>query len=213
MNLAQLRSNNQIKSSDYIFLWPMLILLCLLATSCGVAIGTIKTIDGISYEYDQYGVWIPIWIRLPQSLNGNEVSAVGVYGPVRQPESGRKNAVKNGRTELARSISVRVQNTVKIWSREHENYFADTMSRKLFFEEISRLVTNVKLDGSIMKAFWTHPVTKMNYALVSIANEIVHKQLTSSFKHMHGRNGKLFANQQGSQIIQDLNHLFKQAIE
>ena len=201
MNLAQLRSNNQIKSSDYIFLWPMLILLCLLATSCGVAIGTIKTIDGISYEYDQYGVWIPIWIRLPQSLNGSEVSAVGVYGPVRQPESGRKNAV------------VRVQNTVKIWSREHENYFADTISRKLFFEEISRLVTNVKLDGSIMKAFWTHPVTKMNYALVSIANEIVHKQLTSSFKHMHGRNGRPFANQQGNQVIQDLNHLFKQAIE
>ena len=136
------------------------------------------------HEYDRYGVWVPLWIRFPQGLSQNEIAAVGVYGPTRYPEYGREKAIENGRNELSRSFSVRVQNLIKTWTTDRESYFTSAASSQRFTEEITRQITDVELMGTLVKQYWVHPVTKMNYARVSVSLDQAQQQAISAVRRI-----------------------------
>jgi len=223
MNLERL-SNKRSKLSEYLERWKtegnwgkiispisfplnLLIIILLSLIACGTPY--VKQIDGIPYEYDKHKVWVPLWIRFPQSLCQNEIAAVGVYGPTLYPEYGREKAIENGRNELSRSFSVRVQNIVKSWPIDHENYFTGAASSQKFREEISRQTTDVELTGAVVKQFWVHPVTKMNYALVAVSLNQAQQQAISTVRRIGSEQKRLFVRKRVNEAFKELDQILR----
>jgi hypothetical protein len=214
MNPEQL-ANNRSRWGNGIILPLTHSLICILTLFClstcgGSSIGTVKRIGDIPHEYDKHGVWVPLWIRFPQSLSKAEIAAVGVYGPTRYPEYGREKAIENGRNELSRSFSVRVQNLVKDWAIDRESYFTSSASSQRFTEEITRQTTDVELSGTVVKAFWVHPVEKMNYALVSVSLDEAKQSAISTVRRIGETQGDLFIDETVDEAFEELDRVLQQ---
>lgn len=177
--------------------------------SCYTNTKEFKVIDGIPHELDKHGVWKPLWIRSPQILDADAISAVGVYGPTREPEFGREKAIKKARTELSRSFAVRVQNVVKSWAGGSENYFTGSASSQRFTEEITRQTTDVELTGAVMKQFWVHPVTKMNYVLVSVSLDQAQQQAISTVRRVGKVKKDLLVEDKVDEAFKELDEALK----
>lgn len=97
----------------------------------------------------------------------------------------RKNALADGRSNLAQQIETLVKDKVERFTRSTgiaENETVDTVST-----QVSKQVAKVTLNGSKQLAYWQHPENDDIYLLVGVTKESVNtsakENVISSFKN------------------------------
>lgn len=97
----------------------------------------------------------------------------------------RRNAMANGRSNLAQQIETQVKDKVETFTRSTgiaENETVDTVAT-----QVSKQVAKVTLNGSKQLAYWQHPANSDIYLLVGVTQESVNQSakenVISSFKN------------------------------
>jgi hypothetical protein len=181
----------------------------------GAMVGQTKKIDGQMWTYDEHEIWIPSWVKgsLPYADQGgyrDVLQAVGSSAPTANPELARKRATSGGRAELSRILGVKVQNLIKEWTQEHTDYFDGTGDSSIvYYEEVGRQVTDADLVGSTVDITWTHPKTRMTYALISISRSDAIEQAMKRAQEIARIKKTRFVEKKVDDAMQELDDILK----
>jgi|SaaInl4_135m_RNA_FD_contig_71_732661_length_6327_multi_3_in_0_out_0_2 hypothetical protein len=184
----------------------------LVALGCGPSIGDVRVIDGMPHVYEGVEVWAPAWILAPQAHTTGVIAAVGMYGPTRYRETGRRRAADDGRAALSRSVWVRVQSVVQSWAEDGVSYFTGAGAGRDVVETISRHISDVPLPGAVEERAWTHPVSGMNYALISIGDEEAQDAVTPIVNRAARENQNSFVAQHTAEALRELDRLLDRGL-
>lgn len=142
--------------------------------------------EEVSFECRQDGVLAPQWTCMPDSGVEGSITDLG-SAPFSKLGDGftRREALANGRSNLAQQIQTLVKDKVETFTRSTGvggSEVADKVST-----QVSKQVAKVSLQGSKQLNYWQHPTTKTMYILVGInensMNEEVKNNVKSSFKN------------------------------
>ncbi len=97
----------------------------------------------------------PDWV-LGNSNTKNEICGVGSAGGTRNASVARTAAMGRGRTEIARTLEVRVQSMLKDYQATTTGgeYFGQAANDEQHIEDVSRQITDTSLSGSELKKTW-----------------------------------------------------------
>lgn len=131
------------------------------------------------------GTQAPEWVCGNSTVEG-AITAVG-SAPLSKLGQGfsRREALANGRSNLAQQIETLVKDKVELFTRS--TGVADSEVADKVSTQVSKQVAKVTLKGSKQTKFWQQPDTKEIYILVSVPeasmNEEVKRSVQSSFKN------------------------------
>jgi len=118
----------------------------------------------------------------------------------------RRNAMANGRSNLAQQIETLVKDKVETFTQSTgiaENETVDTVS-----VQVSKQVAEVSLNGSKQLAYWQHPVNSDIYLLIGVTKESINtsakENILSSFKNQDA----LWQQFQAKNALQELDKEF-----
>jgi hypothetical protein len=118
----------------------------------------------------------------------------------------RRNAMANGRSNLAQQIETLVKDKVETFTRSTgiaESETVDTVSA-----QVSKQVAKVTLNGSKQLAYWQHPGNNDIYLLMGVTKESVNasakENVQSSFKNQDA----LWQQFQAKNALEDLENEF-----
>jgi len=150
----------------------------------------------------------PDWIwKLPP--RGDVIQAVGWSPPTQNPVLCRDIAADSARKELSRILSVRVQNLIKTWAQEHQDYFTEDGSSINYYESVGRNITNATLVGSQIEEFWQHPGTGVMYARASISRIEAVQKLIEQANEIARRKKTLFVEGKVDDAMKELDEALK----
>ncbi len=138
-----------------------------------------------SFECRIAGTLAPVWACGKSDIAGY-YTAVG-SAPLSKIGHGfsRREALANGRSNLAQQIETLVKDKVETFARSTGiggNEVADKVST-----QVSKQVAKVTLQGSKQVKYWENPVTNDIYLLVSVSkdtiNNTVKERVLSSYKN------------------------------
>ncbi len=131
------------------------------------------------------GSLAPEWACGNATVEG-AITAVG-SAPLSKLGQGfsRREAMANGRSNLAQQIQTLVKDKVETFTRATGVGSAEVADK--VSTQVSKQVAKVTLKGSKQIKFWQHPTTKDIFVLMSVAessmNEEVKRSVASSFKN------------------------------
>jgi len=150
----------------------------------------------------------PDWIwKLPP--RDDIIQSLGWSPPTKNPVLCRDYAANSARKELARILSVRVQNLIKTWSQEHQDYFTKDGSSINYYESVGRSITSATLVGSQIEEFWQHPKTEVMYARASISRIEAVKKLIEQANEVARRKKTLFVEGKVDDAMKELDKALK----
>jgi len=97
----------------------------------------------------------PDWV-LGNSNTKNEICGVGSAGGTRNASVARTAAMGRGRTEIARTLEVRVKSMLKDYQATTTGgeYFGQAANDEQHIEDVSKQITDTSLSGSELKKTW-----------------------------------------------------------
>ena len=192
------------------------IALTLLAIGCGPGIGDPKFIDGIPHVYrgrvDERDIWEPAWVDAPQAHATGDIAAVGMYGPTRYRETGRKRLIEAGVQQLGRAVSVRVRSAVQSLALDRAELFSGSDASSLFVKTMAEQTSDVKLTGVVVERTWQHPVTGMNYALVSVGGPNVQDAVKLVGRRVARENRDVFVPRRVDDALRELDRVIERGL-
>ncbi len=142
--------------------------------------------EEVTFNCEQDGVRAPNWTCMPDSGMEGAITDLG-SAPYSKLGAGftRREALANGRSNLAQQIESLVKDKVETFTRSTGvggSEVADKVST-----QVSKQAAKVSLKGSKQLEFWQHPKTKTMYVLIGVnekaMNEEVKNNVKSSFKN------------------------------
>jgi len=150
----------------------------------------------------------PDWIwKLPP--RDDTIQSLGWSPPTKNPVLCRDIAADSARKELARILSVKVQNLIKTWTQEHQDYFVKDGSSINYYESVGRSITSATLIGSQIEEFWQHPKTGVMYARASISRTEAVKKLIEQANEVARRKKTLFVEGKVDDAMKELDEALK----
>ena len=97
----------------------------------------------------------PDWV-LGNANTKNEICGVGSAGGTRNASVARTAAMGRGRTEIARTLEVRVKSMLKDYQATTTGgeYFGEAANDEQHIEDVSKQITDTSLSGSELKKTW-----------------------------------------------------------
>ncbi len=110
-----------------------------------------STGSAIQAEYDGAPDWV-----LGNASTKNEICGVGSSGGTRNPSVARTAAMGRGRTEIARTLELRVKSMLKDYQSTTTGgeYFGRAANDEQHIEDVSKQITDTTLSGSELKKTW-----------------------------------------------------------
>jgi len=156
------------------------------------------------------GVKEPAWInKLP--YKADVIEGVGASTFV-NPVTARESAANAARQELARTLSMTVQNLIKTWTQEHQDFFAkDELagSSMSYYESVGRSIVNTTIVGSQIDEFWVHPKSNITYARASISRTKAIEELIKSANEIARREKTRFVEGKVDDAMKELDEALK----
>jgi len=159
-----------------------------------------------SFECRIAGALAPTWACGNSKLEGY-YTAVG-SAPLSKIGHGfsRREALANGRSNLAQQIETLVKDKVETFARSTGiggNEVADKVST-----QVSKQVAKVTLQGSKQVKYWENPNTQDIYLLVSIATDAVNGAVKEGVISSYKNNDALWQQFQSKQALEALEKEF-----
>jgi len=100
----------------------------------------------------------PGWINQLPERDG-ELCAIGVSGPTYYAEDARTNSLSLAKTELARTLKVKIQSQMLLQSQGDDKTFSTTM------DELASFKSDVVLEKAQVRQQWVQPGTEKQYGI------------------------------------------------
>jgi len=171
---------------------------------------TITLLFLISFMVACGGITEPPWInKLP--YKADVIEGVGASTFV-NPVTAREAAATAARQELARTLSITVQNLIKTWTQEHQDFFAadeSAGSSMSYYESVGRAIVNITVVGSQIDEFWVHPKTNITYARASISRTKAIEEIIKSANEIARREKTRFVEGKVNEAMKELDEALK----
>jgi len=172
---------------------------------------TITLLFLISFMAACGGVEVPIWVnKLP--YKADVIEGVGAATKMKNPVAARSVAANAARTELASILGLTVQNLIKTWTQEHQDFFVENElagSSMTYYESVGRTIVNKKVVGSQIDEYWVHPKSGITYARASISRTKAIDELIKSANELARREKTLFVEGKVDDAMKELDEALK----
>ena len=162
--------------------WLVMILIAVFAVSCGKQVKQVDN-EALEEEFKHAPEWV---------LDGYQEGMISAVGSAKIGKGGlqfaRNEALANGRTELARQVSVKIRSLVNNFAQQ--TGIGDDQMVDAFSKQVTRQVTNETLAGSKQQDLWISPSSDVYVLVVMDAAEVkasVKKGVVTSFQQDEAR--------------------------
>ncbi len=152
------------------------------------------------------GQLAPEWTCGNSGLDG-AITAVG-SAPLSKLGQGfsRREALANGRSNLAQQIQTLVKDKVETFTRS-TGVGGDEVADKVS-TQVSKQVAKVTLNGSKQMKYWQNPSTKSIYLLVGVSEESLNQEVKNQVKSSYKNDNALWQQFQAKNALEALEKEF-----
>lgn len=170
-----------------------LMLVSIIAVGCGKK-AAVPKIDDVCFN------GAPAWVYTPELEGGLAAAGSAKVGPAGM-QFARTEAMASGRDELARMLTVKVQNMVKNFTQTTGIGDAQTVDK--VSAQVSKQVADQTLNGSRQKDIWQSPCGEL-WVLVILDPTLVKAQTAQAVQSSFRNDNALWQQFQAKQAFEEL---------
>lgn len=151
------------------------------------------------------GVKAPEWTCVP-SVEGAYADLGSAPMSVAGMGFSRREALANGRSNLAQQIESKVKDKVETFARSTGIGAGETADK--VSTQVSKQVALVTLKGSKQVEFWQHPKSKTIYLLVAVPEDFINEEAKEMVKSSYKNDNALWQQFQSKNALEALEKEF-----